>query len=48
MPFEGAEYPEHFALADVHVDWIMPADEITGFFTETGMLFFFPFGGVTA
>jgi 2-polyprenyl-6-methoxyphenol hydroxylase-like FAD-dependent oxidoreductase len=43
--FEGAEYPEHFALADVHVDWIMPEDEITGFFTETGMLMFFPFGG---
>ncbi|HLH78376.1 MAG TPA: FAD-dependent monooxygenase [Candidatus Binataceae bacterium] len=45
LAFEGAEYPEHFALADAHVDWIMPADEITGFFTESGMLMFFPFGG---
>jgi 2-polyprenyl-6-methoxyphenol hydroxylase-like FAD-dependent oxidoreductase len=45
LAFEGAEYPEHFALADAQVDWIMPGDEITGFFSESGMLMFFPFGG---
>jgi len=42
LAFEGAEYEENFALADVMVDSSMPNDEIVGFASEKGIVFFFP------
>ena len=42
LGFEGAEYEESFALADVKVDSSMPDDEIIGFGSEKGIVFFFP------
>src|SRR5262249_41774459 len=44
LSFEGSEYEESFALADVLVDWNFPDDEISGFLTDTGTVFFFPVG----
>ena len=42
LAFEGAEYEENFALADVMVDSSIPNDEIVGFASEKGIVFFFP------
>lgn len=42
LPFEGAEYEESFALADVVAEWAMPDDEICGFVSEKGVVVFFP------
>ena len=42
LAFEGEAYEENFALADVHVDSSMPSDEIVGFASEKGIVFFFP------
>jgi 2-polyprenyl-6-methoxyphenol hydroxylase-like FAD-dependent oxidoreductase len=42
LPFEGLEYEETFALADLMVDSAFPDDEISGFASEKGLLFFFP------
>jgi 2-polyprenyl-6-methoxyphenol hydroxylase-like FAD-dependent oxidoreductase len=42
LGFEGAEYEESFALADIKVDSSMPDDEIVGFGSEKGVVFFFP------
>jgi 2-polyprenyl-6-methoxyphenol hydroxylase-like FAD-dependent oxidoreductase len=40
--FVGAEYEENFALADVQVDSSLPDDEIVGFASDKGIVFFFP------
>ncbi|MGO9453640.1 MAG: FAD-dependent monooxygenase [Candidatus Binataceae bacterium] len=42
LGFDGEEYEEHFALADIRVDSSMPDDEICGFASEKGIVFFFP------
>ena len=42
LAFEGAEYAEVFALADIMVDSALPDDEIIGFAGEKGLVFFFP------
>jgi len=42
LPFEGLEYEETFALADVMVNSSLPDDELSGFASEKGLLFFFP------
>ncbi len=42
VPFEGKEYEENFALADITADSSMPDDEICGFASEKGVIFFFP------
>lgn len=44
LPFEGAEYPELFALADIQVDWSRPEDELFMFIAERGVAAFFPMG----
>ena len=45
LPFEGLEYEESFALADTMVNSSLPDDEISGFASEKGVLFFFPITG---
>lgn len=42
LGFEGAEYEESFALADIGIESNLPDDEITGFGGEKGLVFFFP------
>ncbi|HTR62471.1 MAG TPA: FAD-dependent monooxygenase [Candidatus Binataceae bacterium] len=42
LAFEGEEYTEVFALADIMIDSSMPDDEIVGFASEKGLVFFFP------
>jgi 2-polyprenyl-6-methoxyphenol hydroxylase-like FAD-dependent oxidoreductase len=42
LAFEGVEYPDVFALADIMVDSTLPDDEIIGFANEKGIVFFFP------
>src|SRR5208282_1052156 len=42
LGFDGAEYEENFALADIRIDSSMPDDEICGFASEKGLVFFFP------
>ena len=42
LAFEGEEYTEVFALADIMIDSNMPDDEIVGFASEKGLVFFFP------
>ncbi len=42
VPFVGAEYEETFVLADIHADSTLPDDEISGFASENGLVFFFP------
>jgi 2-polyprenyl-6-methoxyphenol hydroxylase-like FAD-dependent oxidoreductase len=41
--FEGAEYEERFLLADVHLAWSKPTDEITLVMTPDGPIAAFPF-----
>ncbi|HET8551927.1 MAG TPA: FAD-dependent monooxygenase [Gammaproteobacteria bacterium] len=38
IPFEGAAYPESFVLADVHMDWPLPADEAQLFLAPDGLM----------
>jgi 2-polyprenyl-6-methoxyphenol hydroxylase-like FAD-dependent oxidoreductase len=45
FPFEGTAYPDTFAIADVHVDWELPYDEVISFLEETGVLACFPMKG---
>jgi 2-polyprenyl-6-methoxyphenol hydroxylase-like FAD-dependent oxidoreductase len=42
LSFEGAEYEETFLLADAHVDWNLPDDEIHFFLTPEGGIGAFP------
>jgi 2-polyprenyl-6-methoxyphenol hydroxylase-like FAD-dependent oxidoreductase len=42
--FEGSAYPESFVLADVHVSWALPDNEIHVFLHEEGILAAFPYG----
>jgi 2-polyprenyl-6-methoxyphenol hydroxylase-like FAD-dependent oxidoreductase len=37
LPFEGHTRPENFVLADVKLDWALPADEWSLWFSEEGM-----------
>ncbi|GHC10386.1 FAD-dependent monooxygenase [Cerasicoccus arenae] len=42
MHFDGNAYPEHFALADVHIDSALAPDEMHMFFHGDGFLILFP------
>jgi 2-polyprenyl-6-methoxyphenol hydroxylase-like FAD-dependent oxidoreductase len=42
LSFEGGEYEEVFLIADVHIDWSMPDDEIHMELTPEGPLIAFP------
>jgi 2-polyprenyl-6-methoxyphenol hydroxylase-like FAD-dependent oxidoreductase len=44
IPFEGAAYPQTFALADLEVDGELEPDAAHSFVGAGGMLFFFPLG----
>ncbi|MBS1953262.1 MAG: FAD-dependent monooxygenase [Cyanobacteria bacterium SZAS-4] len=44
LKFEGATYDEGFATIDCYVDWNHADDELTGFVSEDGIVFFFPMG----
>lgn len=44
IPFEGAAYPQTFALADLEVDGDLEQDVAHAFLGTGGMLFFFPLG----
>ncbi len=41
LPFEGEEYEEGFMLADVHVEWNMPQDELYLFIHDGWLMAFF-------
>jgi len=43
--FRGGTYEQRFALADVRMDWPLPADEVVLFLAEDGLLVFFPLPG---
>ncbi len=45
IPFNGAPYPEAFALADVKLDWPLPNNQIDLFLSEHGLLGAFPMQG---
>jgi 2-polyprenyl-6-methoxyphenol hydroxylase-like FAD-dependent oxidoreductase len=38
VPFEGETYPQSFVLADVHMDWRLPDDEVQLFFSPDGLV----------
>ncbi len=42
LPFVGEAYDEHFVLADIHVDWELPVDELYLFLSPDGMFLMFP------
>jgi 2-polyprenyl-6-methoxyphenol hydroxylase-like FAD-dependent oxidoreductase len=42
LPFEGADYPESFLLADVRLSWDRPDDEVTIITSPEGQLAGFP------
>jgi 2-polyprenyl-6-methoxyphenol hydroxylase-like FAD-dependent oxidoreductase len=42
LPFEGAEYPESFLLADIKLAWKRPEDEMTITLTPEGPVVAFP------
>ncbi len=42
LSFEGGDYEEAFLLADVHIDWSMPDDEMVMELTPEGPLVAFP------
>jgi 2-polyprenyl-6-methoxyphenol hydroxylase-like FAD-dependent oxidoreductase len=44
IPFEGSQYPQTFALADLEVDGALEQDAAHAFVGAPGMLFFFPLG----
>ncbi|HET7307553.1 MAG TPA: FAD-dependent oxidoreductase [Gammaproteobacteria bacterium] len=45
IPFEGAAYPESFVLADVRMDWPLPADEGQLFLAPDGLMVIAPLPG---
>ena len=38
ISFEGATYPQSFVLADVHMGWHLPNDEVQLFFSPDGLV----------
>lgn len=44
LKFDGSTYDEGFATIDCYVDWNHAEDELTGFVSEDGIVFFFPMG----
>lgn len=45
LAFEGASYAEHFMLADVRLDWELPADELHIFLSKDGFFQALPMPG---
>ncbi|MEO1273131.1 MAG: FAD-dependent oxidoreductase [Myxococcota bacterium] len=45
LAFKGQTTAEHFVLADVHIDWSMPHDEIAMFLASDGLLVTLPMPG---
>lgn len=45
LPFEGSRYEEAFMLADVHLEWDLPADEAHAFFSPEGIVATIPLPG---
>ncbi|MFC4950007.1 FAD-dependent oxidoreductase [Pseudonocardia sp. GCM10023141] len=45
IPFQGAAYPQSFVLADVRMDWSLPADEVQLFFSPAGLVVVAPLPG---
>lgn len=45
LPFEGEAYPEHYALADVHINSSLKPDEMHMFFHGEGFIVIFPMRG---
>jgi 2-polyprenyl-6-methoxyphenol hydroxylase-like FAD-dependent oxidoreductase len=43
--FTGDSYPQSFVLADVHLDWHLPGDEVMLYFAPTGVLVVAPLPG---
>ncbi len=43
LPFEGSDYEETFLLADVQIDWDLPADQLHIFLTPEGTVVAFPY-----
>jgi 2-polyprenyl-6-methoxyphenol hydroxylase-like FAD-dependent oxidoreductase len=43
--FTGAAYPQSFVLADVHMDWPVPRDEVALYFAPDGMALVVPLPG---
>ncbi len=43
--FTGNTYPESFVLADVHMDWYLPADEVMLYFAPAGLVVVAPLPG---
>ncbi len=39
IPFEGAKYEEHFILADIHLKWKYPHDEMVAVAASDYLLF---------
>ncbi|MDX1623527.1 MAG: FAD-dependent monooxygenase [Gemmatimonadota bacterium] len=44
LPFEGAEYPEEFVLADVAIEWGLAGGEFHAFFSGSDLLVAIPMG----
>ena len=42
LGFEGAEYPDHFLLADLDIDWDLESDASHGFLLGSGVLIAIP------
>lgn len=38
IAFEGSQYAQSFALADVHLNWALPHDEVQLFFSPAGLV----------
>jgi 2-polyprenyl-6-methoxyphenol hydroxylase-like FAD-dependent oxidoreductase len=45
LGFTGSTYDERFLLADVRIEWPEPADELSSFFAEDGLIAVFPMRG---
>lgn len=45
IPFDGESYRESFVLADVRMEWPIPRDEVTLFFSPAGLVVIAPLPG---
>jgi 2-polyprenyl-6-methoxyphenol hydroxylase-like FAD-dependent oxidoreductase len=45
ISFDGGGYDEEFILADVHMDWPLPRDEVTLFYAPAGLMVVAPIPG---